>query len=570
MIYNKKIIAGGYITCQFPFHNEFDLYGKHRFKLSQREDYMENEEVELQAKELFAENIPTGLLKSWRCILPSPTKIRNYFGEKIAFYFHFLNFLTVMLVIPSLIGIISFVIQVVYDIDDNDWQGDVADLNHAIFCLFLVCWATALYEYWKQQEAKYAILWGQTDFVEDQVERIDFHGTLRRSPIDDRREIYFSSWSRMLRVLLSTCVTLFMIFIVLVLIVAMFALKEWMIEEFRGEFLENYVSTIVSTLNAFQIFFFNQLYNYIAFWLTKFENHKTQTAFERSLITKTFIFSFVNGFNSLFYIAFIKREREGCIDEAPDGTLVQSEDNDCFRELYVQLRSIFIMAILYNLMEIGMPILWMFLAKKNKLKFYKKAAESEKDSHKLLLRIEKNMDRGMYAFKDIDGTYFDYLELMRQLGYILLFGLAFPLCLVLALINNILEHIVDRSKLVYFKKRPLPLGADSIGVWRLIFYFISIMGIFTQAAILCLTAETFTTDDDDKFIQFLWCSLIFVIARWIIGYFIVDMPLKYKYVIKRHKHIANKFIAGLPESSKDDDMFNEKTKLSVYSAVNGM
>lgn len=66
LIYNKKLVQKGYLSGEFPFHNEFDLFGEHRFDFSTREDNMENEEVELQAKELFSEDIPQGLNKSWR------------------------------------------------------------------------------------------------------------------------------------------------------------------------------------------------------------------------------------------------------------------------------------------------------------------------------------------------------------------------------------------------------------------------------------------------------------------------------------------------------------------------
>ena len=161
--------------------------------------------------------------------------------------------------------------------------------------------------------------------------------------------------------------------------------------------------------------------------MTRFENHKTQTVFEQSLITKTFIFRFVNSFNSLFYIAFIKRDEEGCIDEDSTGTLTVSKDNRCFRELYTQLRSIFIIAILLNFIELGLPILYNWLAGRRKTQYYEKAKERGTDRDKLLVRIETNMDRGVYAFTDIDGTYWDYMEIMIQMGYILLFGLTFPI-----------------------------------------------------------------------------------------------------------------------------------------------
>lgn len=57
------------------------------------------------------------------------------------------------------------------------------------------------------------------------------------------------------------------------------------------------------------------VYNRVAVLLTDAENHRTDTAYEDSLIGKTFVFQFVNSFASLFYIAFVKQYAE------PDGEL---------------------------------------------------------------------------------------------------------------------------------------------------------------------------------------------------------------------------------------------------------
>lgn len=122
--------------------------------------------------------------------------------------------------------------------------------------------------------------------------------------------------------------------------------------------------------------------------------------------------------------------------------------------------------------------------RRKKSKYYGKLKESKNDEQNLLARIELSMDKSPYSFGDIDGTYWDYMELMIQAGYLLLFGLAFPLCFILALINNIIEHQVDKTKIVRFKRRPKLLGGDSIGVWRIILYFLAAMGVFTHAGIL--------------------------------------------------------------------------------------
>jgi hypothetical protein len=271
---------------------------------------MEDEEVELQAKILFSEDIPTGVRAAWTCSLPSVTKIRNYFGEKIAFYVHYLNFYTIMLLFPGIVGISCFVLQLLFN-DNEDGDNDIYEITNTVFAIFVVVWAMLFYEFWRRQEVKYSIYWGQTNFEEDQVERVDFSGVIRRSPIDDNRDKYFQPFKRLLRIIFSTIVTLSLIGSVIATIYGLFELRLYLYKEWEGKWYHNWVTTIVSTINAIQITIFNYIYNFVALLLTRLENHKTETEFERSLISKTFIFQFVNSFNSLFYIAFLKQDSEG-------------------------------------------------------------------------------------------------------------------------------------------------------------------------------------------------------------------------------------------------------------------
>jgi hypothetical protein len=309
VIHNKRLIKHGFLNCNFNFHNNFELFGTPRFEQVDDDPLEEKNEQELQARELFASEVPTGLKKKWRWILPPVTAIRNYFGEKIAFYVHYLNFYTIMLIFPGIIGIPAFILQTIFD-HEGDGK-EVYESTNSIFSLVVVVWAVVFYELWKRQEVKYSVMWGQNDYEEDQVERVDFNGIERRSPIDDQKDRYFSLFKRLFRIIFSIFVTFTLIGTVLAMIYGLFELRQFLFEEWEGKWYQSYVTTIVSTINAVQIFVFNYIYNFLAFILSKFENHKTETAFERSLITKTFFFQFVNSFNSLFYIAFIKRHEEG-------------------------------------------------------------------------------------------------------------------------------------------------------------------------------------------------------------------------------------------------------------------
>ena len=51
---------------------------------------------------------------------------------------------------------------------------------------------------------------------------------------------------------------------------------------------------------------FFKIYRKIAVVLTYWENHRTKTEFEDSIILKLFAFEFVNSYGNLFYLAYFR------------------------------------------------------------------------------------------------------------------------------------------------------------------------------------------------------------------------------------------------------------------------
>ena len=191
----------------------------------------------------------------------------------------------------------------------------------------MVIWSALFYERWKQHEKKYAVEWGQVDFEEDEVERSRFKGVYRRSPINDKSEKYYSYIKRAIRIGISWTITLLMIGLVIGIIYFTFWLRLYWYNKWKNYWYADYSITLVSIINAIFIIIFNYIYFYLAFILTDFENFKTQTQFEKSLIIKSLVFQFINSYNSLFYIAFLKRENEGCLDYNSQGKLTLSTNN---------------------------------------------------------------------------------------------------------------------------------------------------------------------------------------------------------------------------------------------------
>ena len=80
--------------------------------------------------------------------------------------------------------------------------------------------------------------------------------------------------------------------------------------------------------------------------------------------------------------------------------------------------------------------------------------------------------------------------------------------------------------MLYLTRRPTPIGGENIGSWRIIFYVLMIVGVFCYAGILCITSLTFSSNTKDSFTEFVWCSIIFLMLKWIISYMIPDIPEK--------------------------------------------
>lgn len=536
------------ISAFFPLKSNFELLGINNFT-----NFMENPTYQDDCSKLLNSlYIPKrkGLLNKWGSKIicqPLPTmKIRNYFGEKIGLYFAFVSFFGNFLSIPSFIGVVIFILQRLYDAEDI-----IVIVSNAVYCIYVATWATSFIEYWKRKESCLAINWGQTDYQEDEVPRPQFHGESRRSPVDDDMDdVFFDPKKRYLRFVFSGFVTVIFIGMVVTCVIFIILLR-W---ELTGTLVilgTDVSGPLCSLLNAFQIQVFNFIFNRVAVKLNNLENHRTQSEYEDSLIVKSYLFQFVNSFFSLFYIAFFKTQIEGCLVQESTGS-VRIKGASCTDELYLQFISIFSVSFLKNIIELGIP----YIKSKIKHKEFAKTMpevplyrleSTGTEIETLRDQIEAQFQLPAYITKEVDGTLGDYLELAILFGYITLFAVAFPLSGVLTYLAVLVEIYVDRYKLLYMVRRPIPLGAKDISTWRTIFVFMSIISIVTNSAIICFTLPTFdhwSIASDNRILIFAVFCIFLLFLRSIIAFGIPDIPHNYQLIIKRHDKIIQRVIKG--------------------------
>lgn len=108
---------------------------------------------------------------------------------------------------------------------------------------------------------------------------------------------------------------------------------------------------------------------------------------------------------------------------------------------------------------------------------------------------ENEAEKGNYWLDG--GTLLDYQEMVIQFGYVTLFSLGFPLCPLIAYLNNLIEMRSDAFKLNATQQRPQYRILEGIGYWEDILYLMVMSSIFINMAMLVMFDAA--SDDFDIF-----------------------------------------------------------------------
>jgi hypothetical protein len=222
--------------------------------------------------------------------------VKDYYGEKVGLYFLWLAHYTAWMLFAGIVGFFCW-------INIANQGNDPNAVTVPYFSCFMAIWATLFLEFWKRKEATHAMKWGMTGYEAEELTRPQFEGVMMRSPVNGQDYLYFPAREKLRRMTTSVVTISGFIAIVIVIVGSIFVLK-LVLSGIPAT--SSSASIIASLANAVQIQVMNLIYGQVAVRLTDYENHRTDTEYEDSLIGKTFVFQFVNSFAALFYITFIK------------------------------------------------------------------------------------------------------------------------------------------------------------------------------------------------------------------------------------------------------------------------
>ncbi|XP_023932129.1 anoctamin-7 isoform X5 [Lingula anatina] len=449
--------------------------------------------------------------------------IRDYFGEKIGIYFAWLGFYTAWLLPSSIVGLLVFMYGL-FSMGANTPANELCDPSNdfmmcprcdehigcqywnlsdvclytkigylfdhpgtVFYAVFMSFWAVTFLEYWKRKNASLAHHWDCLEFEEEEERPRPQYTVLcptyEKNPITGIKEPYFPERDRLPRIISGAAAIIIMIVLVLIFIIAVImyrvlvSIPLFQSKAFRprAEMIASMTSAVV---NLILIMVLSKVYEKLAYKLTQWEMHRTQTEFEDQLTFKVFIFQFVNFYSSIFYIGFFKGRFVGYPGHYNTLFGLRNEECNqagCLVELAQQLGVIMIgKQVINNAQEILVPKLKAWL-------------------HQRKLGSGKNVEKARweedYELIENEGLFQEYLEMVLQFGFITIFVAAFPLAPLFALMNNWIEIRLDAQKFVTETRRPVAERAQDIGVWFSILDGLAQLAVISNAFLIAFTSE---------------------------------------------------------------------------------
>ncbi|BET00034.1 Anoctamin [Nesidiocoris tenuis] len=433
---------------------------------------------------------------------PQPYEdIRIYFGESITLYFQFLGFYTRSLIVPMLLGFLQMLLPSSF---------------LPFFCILNIICASMFLEFWRRKCSELAYIWGTITMTSFDEPRANFRGHMGIDAVTGKllpQAPRFQTHMKMY------CVSLPLV--VLCMIGAFFVMLIYFwVEDHVKQIpdVPNWFINVPGVVYAILVYVMNLVYRKFATFLTEWENHRTQSQFDRHRVTKLVLFEFVNNFMSLFYVAFIIQD---------------------IALLRYQLATLLIvLQAINNIQEAFIPLIlrrfFLSESKTSKTKI-EKSGKTRKANIELvgIKEIEPTDSRLDEAVSEgrldvYEDPYDDYLELFVQFGYVFLFSAVYPMAAFWAFANNCLEIRTDAFKLCRIYQRPMARKVKDIGAWQRSFQAICALSVMTNCALLStspsLRAHAPDMSSTKWYLMFVLLEHLLLAARQILHYAIPDKP----------------------------------------------
>jgi len=375
-------------------------------------------------------------------------RIRDYFGEEVAWLFVWQNFFMHQLMVPTVLGFILFFRRFVLDIDT---QRKV----QICFGLFMSVWVTVYNRRYLRYEAVLRQRWGMDKFQLSSI-------YIRDEYVPDHLG---SSNCRISGVMcLGDVLAMSMVILCMVGVRAVHSLREHMMELHSHWVWQQGAAVLI----ACQILVLDMIWRVVSQWLVNLENHRTPAQWDRAWVQKVFLVRFFNNLYPFLYVGFIKQfSYQGC----PDTT------SGCLDELQRYLFTYFVTRLIVHLAS---DMFLVFIARSQLIAETSQNPEGERVNMHLQIQA-KSQDYD--AIMRVD----DWTENVLTFLFLTCFNVVLPVIALLALLTTMLEARCLAHRNCCFLRRPVPRGSEGIGEWQQLLETVEFLAVLINVGFAVFT-----------------------------------------------------------------------------------
>lgn len=550
------------------------------------------------------------------CMHQPLDSIESYFGEKVAFYFTWLQHTATHLVLLSIAGLIVFFFQLSSGIVDHPLR--------PYFAFVIMIWTFVVLINWKKRANFMAYRWGTMNYKEQETTRPQFKGEYTLDGVTGEWIVTCPKWKRWLKYCISFPLTLLFTGGTLLLILWVHAnrdiqlakyfqkdddLKEFKVNDFalhaigeRAQIVEVELTTehlqnpqfwFIVVLVPSMLGLFLPLLNFgimkVATMLNDFENYRTESEYRTYLIIKVFSFRFVCYFATLYYYSIIslgdKQAIENGILRVGTGVLIyttvaqwwQNILHVCFPMIVRSVRMKHRRQRLANeLRDIEQEEEEIMKLSATRIDDSVRERQVRLINKRLLLEHAQD-DTWLELMNPDHDSFPEYIQAVVQFAFVSCFSVVLPITPLIVLFNHLISMRLDAYKLCKGRRRPVAEKTGGIGVWEHVLHIVAVISVLTNCWLMGFTSSQFewmkkntegeggnekssTERDLGLFMLIVGWEHIMLLIKYVMSNSVSHLPKSVRDAMKRERYEIDKQRKGLMQERRKHQQQNEDSE----------
>ena len=434
--------------------------------------------------------------------------VRNFFGESVAFYFLWIYYFSLWTILPSLVGIILYIIPLLRNkqlqpqstMDEIVKFLDYYDLPSIIFGLLILVSTWIFLKAWDQKEKIFQYLWGveinelthstSEYFIPDNVEKFILGETL-----------LVSSYYTQLKKIISTLIVITLVLIRIYIDYLIYnpnLLKDEEITNFIKKF-QIWMPLIIKPISIFN----NILCNKLSIW----ETNETKKKHHNSFAWKLILLEFFNYYTTLARVSLVNNT-----------------------DYKLQMKNTI---YLFLALDLGIYLLEFFLQLVRYL--YKNGTLSTRYKTNKKKKISSTIEHQLNS-TELKNIIVEMNIKMIRFGYLCIFSAQASLTPIIIFFVNLIETFIDLYKFFFLYRVEIIDKARGIGVYNNIIKTLFFVGMLLNVGLVF-----FHQNERENFVTVIFIIVVFENVLFFINLLNINTFLPFWYLnLSEIKSLYNK------------------------------